>query len=58
VQSAIIFAGTLHSLCDGGKVGELIVGDEEVDAGDVHLHDAPGAEIEMADFAVAHLTVR
>jgi len=34
---------------------ELFVGDEEIDAGDVHVDDAAGADVEVADFAVAHL---
>lgn len=31
--------------------------DELIDAGDVHLNDAAGAHIEVADFAIAHLTL-
>jgi len=38
-----------------GDLIELLVGDEEIDAGDVHVHDAAGADVEVADFAVAHL---
>ncbi len=34
---------------------ELAVLDHQVDAGDVHVHDAPGADVEMANLAVAHL---
>jgi broad specificity polyphosphatase/5'/3'-nucleotidase SurE len=36
---------------------EFIGGDQGVDARDVHLHDAAGADVEVADFAVAHLAV-
>ena len=28
-----------------------------VDAGDVHVHNAAGADVEVADFAVAHLSI-
>ena len=34
---------------------EVSVLDHEVDAGDVHVNDAAGADVEMADLAVAHL---
>ena len=30
--------------------------DKHVDLGLVHVHDAPSADIQMADFAVAHLS--
>jgi hypothetical protein len=36
---------------------KLVGLDQRVDAGDVHLHDAAGADVEVADFAVAHLAV-
>ena len=36
---------------------KFAAGDELVDARDVHLHDAAGADIQMADFAVAHLAL-
>ena len=36
---------------------ELAAGDGLVDARDVHLHDAAGAHIQVAHFAVAHLPV-
>ena len=35
---------------------EFAAGDELVNAGDVHVHDAAGADIQMADFAIAHLS--
>ena len=35
---------------------EFATGDELVNAGDVHVHDAAGADIQMADFAIAHLS--
>ena len=57
MQGTVRFTRALHGLGDGWKVGEFIVCDEEINAGDVHLDNASGAEIEMTDFAVAHLTV-
>ena len=30
----------------------------QIDAGDIHVHDAPSANIQMANFAVAHLPFR
>ncbi len=36
---------------------EFAGSDHRVDARDVHLHDAAGADVEVADFAVAHLPV-
>ena len=41
-----------------GRVGEeTAVGYGGVDAGHVHADDATGAQVEVADFAVAHLAV-
>ena len=34
---------------------EFAVLDHQIDARDVHVHDAAGADVEVADFAVAHL---
>ena len=36
---------------------ELVGGDQRVDARDVHLHNAACADVQVADFAVAHLPV-
>ena len=32
--------------------------DHQIDARDVHVHDAPRADVEMPDLAVAHLPLR
>ena len=48
-------AGILHGVEQHGMGEEFAVLDHQVDAGDVHVHDAAGADVEMADFAVAHL---
>ncbi len=42
---------------EGGVGVEGAVEDGGVDAGHVHADDAAGAEVEVADFAVAHLAV-
>ena len=34
---------------------ELAILDHQIDARDVHVHNAPGADVQMPDFAVAHL---
>ena len=57
MQLASALARALHGLHDGRILGEFAGGDLRVDAGDVHLHDAAGADVEVADFAVAHLAV-
>ncbi len=36
---------------------EFAVLDHQLDAGNVHVNDAPGADVQMTDFAVAHLPV-
>ena len=37
---------------------QLAVLDHQVDAGDIHVDDASGADVQVPDFAVAHLPVR
>src|SRR5882762_207972 len=56
VQSTL--AATLHRLLEKRHVLQLLVGDEQVNAGDVHAYDAAGADIEVADFTIAHLAFR
>ena len=57
MQLAIALAGANHGLGDHRVRGELAAGNQRVDAGDVHVDDAARADVEMADFAVAHLAV-
>src|SRR6202030_3702981 len=45
----------LHGLLKERHTLQLLIGDEQIDARDVHVHDSAGADIEVADFAVAHL---
>src|SRR4029077_1149749 len=58
VQPAAAGAGMLQGGDQGGVGEEVAVLDHQVDAGDVHVDDAAGADIEVADFAVSHLAVR
>ncbi len=58
MQPPIADARLLHGI-EQHRVGEeLAILDHEIDLGDVHVDDAAGAHVEMADFAVAHLPGR
>ena len=57
MQLPSALARALHGLHDGGILLELARGDQRVDARDVHLHNAARADVQVADFAVAHLPV-
>jgi hypothetical protein len=46
---------SLHGLLEERDVAHLFVGDEEIDARHVHVDDAAGTNVEVTDFAVAHL---
>src|SRR6185312_6071056 len=55
---AVAFAGVLHQI-EQQRVAEDRAGSNHgVDTGDVHLHHAAGPDIEVADFAVPHLSFR
>ena len=55
MQPALAGARVLHGIEQHGMREKFAVLDHQVDAGDVHVHDAAGADVEVADFAVAHL---
>ena len=57
MQGAAFLGGELAGADESGVGVERAIGDGGVDAGDVHADDPSGAEVEMADFAVAHLAV-
>ena len=57
MQPPLADARVLHGIEQNGMREEFAVLDHQFDARDVHVHDAPGADVEMADFAVAHLPV-
>src|SRR5215813_4509512 len=58
MESAAICAGMFHGCQQGGVSEETSVLDHEIDAGNVHMHNASGTDIEMSDFAVTHLAIR
>ena len=55
VQPPVPGAGLGHRIEQHRVFLEFTVLDHEIDLGDVHVHDAPGADVEVADLAVAHL---
>src|ERR1700678_2742210 len=55
MQPALALACMPHGCEQHGMREEFAILDHQVDARDVHMHDAPGANVEMADFAMAHL---
>ena len=44
-----------HGLLKQRHVLQLMVGDQQVDPRDVHVHDPPRAHVHVPHFAVAHL---
>src|SRR5579871_511640 len=44
-----------HGIEQYGMLKQLPVLDQQVDARDIHVHDAPRADIQVPDFAVPHL---
>src|SRR5712671_3505704 len=56
MKSPFSDACMLHRGQQNGMREELAVLDHQVDASDVHVHDATGPDVEMSDLAVAHLS--
>ena len=57
MQTATPGAGMLHR-AEQRRIGEeFAVLDHVIDAGDIHVHDSPRANVEVPDFAVAHLAI-
>ena len=56
VQLSSACAGMLHRVEQHRMREEIAILDHQVNARDVHVHDAPGADIQMPDFTVAHLS--
>ena len=50
-------ARVLHGASQNRVAEEFAGGDHVVDSGDVHVDDPAASDVEMADFAVAHLPV-
>ncbi len=57
-QVQLPLPAAFHRLLEKRHVLQLLVGDQQIDARDVHVHDAPRADIEVPDLAVAHLPFR
>ncbi len=51
----LVLAAALHRLLKERHVLQLFVGDQKIDARDVHVNDSAGADVHVAYFAVAHL---
>ena len=58
VQTAFAGARVFHRLQQNRVRKQFSVLDHQIDAGDVHVNDAASADVEMADFAVTHLSFR
>src|SRR5215471_1875126 len=56
-EMELALAAALHGLLEQRNLIELMISDELVDARDVHVHNAAGTDVEVADFAVAHLAL-
>jgi len=48
-------SSALHCLLKQRHAWQLLVGDQQVNARDVHVHDAPCAHVHVPHFAIAHL---
>src|SRR3954464_4342531 len=55
MQPATAAASVLHGGEQGLVAEEVAFLDHEIDLGDVHVNDAPGTDVQMADFTVTHL---
>ena len=51
----LALASADHSVEQEFVMKQRTGGDGMIDARDVHVHDAPGADIEVTDLAIAHL---
>ena len=56
-QVELFFAATRHCFDQQRIAKEFTVADHQVEPRAIHLNDAPRADIEMAHFAVAHLSI-
>ena len=57
MQLPACFTRPLHGLHYRWILSEFARRNQRVDARDVHLHNAPGTDVQVAHFAVAHLPV-
>src|SRR5580658_2401440 len=52
----LVRAAALHRFEKQRLARKFTAGDELIHAGDVHSHDAAGADVQVAHFAIAHLS--
>src|SRR6266852_1641626 len=57
MQTTAAAAGILHGGEQRGVRKKLAILDHQLDASAVHVNDASGADVEVTDFAIAHLSV-
>ena len=57
MQTTFASAGIGHGFEKNGMLEEFAVLDHQLNAGTIHVDDAAGADIQMTDFAVTHLSV-
>ena len=50
--------GVTHGVQQNRILEELAVSNHQIDARDVHVNHAPGANVQMSNLAVAHLPLR
>ena len=58
VQPPPVDPRLLHRLQQRRMLEQFAILDHQIDTRNVHVHDAPGADVQMSHFAVAHLSVR
>ncbi len=58
MQGASLFAGVLQRLHDHRMAEKFAGANQIVNACDVHVHHAARADVQVTDFAVAHLAIR
>ena len=58
MQTPSARARVFHRVSEHRVGEEFSVLNHQLNARAVHVHDAAGADVEVADFAVAHLAVR
>src|SRR5580704_3769515 len=56
-QVELFLAAAGHRFNENGVLEKFAVANHQVEAGAIHVNDAPGADIQVADFAVAHLSI-
>src|SRR4051812_190911 len=58
MKLAAAATSVFHGVQQYGVAVEVAFFDHQIDLGDIHVNHAPGADIQVADFAVSHLALR